>query len=168
MAWQMLRNYFRSAVRAANLIAYGLSILIFHSLQPVAAKAYNDLCASQGMMFGEGQSVRTLVLAMIVIAMPVLLARSKTLVVSNLIMGLITVAGASGLLSTAGDTPYECFTTSGTYEDHTSGLDGFGFWFIFVLAVSYVLLLVDWGIWASRMAIAKWWPMIKEANVKVD
>ncbi|MGY3490185.1 hypothetical protein ACVW1C_008068 [Bradyrhizobium sp. USDA 4011] len=116
MAWQMLRNYLRSAVRVANLIAYGLSILIIHKLQPVAAKAYNDLCASQGMMFGEGQSVRTLVLAMIVIAMPVLLARSNTLVVSNLIMGLITVAGAAGLLSTAGNTPYECFTTSGTYE----------------------------------------------------
>ena len=101
-----------------------------HHVHPIAAKAYDDLCSSQGVTFGEGHSVRDLGITIVVFAVPIFLARSNALIVANLIVGLTTILGASALLHTAGNTPYECFTTMGMYEDNTSGLDGFEFWLV--------------------------------------
>ncbi len=145
-----VRCNFRAICRLASVLAYGLSLLIVYYAQPIAAKVYNDLCATQGTTFVEGLSVRSIGIIMIAIAVPLLLSRSNTLVVVNVIISLITVLAASALLSTAGNTPYECFTTSGTYEDHTSGLEGFSFWLVAVVFFSYVLLLIDLVIWAIR------------------
>jgi hypothetical protein len=148
-----MRN-FGVMCRLASLVCYGLSLLIVHHVHPIAAKAYNDLCSSQGVTFGEGHSVIFLGITLIVFAIPLFLARSRALIVTNLVVGLITIFGAISLLHTAGNTPYECFTTMGTYEDHTSGLDGFEFWLCFTVLLSYVLLLVDLAIWGVRKLIA--------------
>jgi hypothetical protein len=85
---------------------------------------------------------------------PIFLARSNALIVANLIVGLTTILGASALLHTAGNTPYECFTTMGMYEDNTSGLDGFEFWLVVAAFFSYVLLLIDLAIWSVKRLIA--------------
>jgi hypothetical protein len=51
-----MRNI-RVICRLASLLLLGLSLLIVHHAQPIVAQAYNDLCSSQGMTFGEGLSV---------------------------------------------------------------------------------------------------------------
>jgi hypothetical protein len=145
---------FRMMCRLASLLCYGLSLFIVHQVHPIAAKAYNDLCSSQGVTFGEGRSVNFLGITLVVFAIPLFLARNHVLIITNLVIGLITILGAISLLYTAGDTPYECFTQAGTYEDHTSGLDGFELWFCFAALLSYVLLLVDLAIWCVRKLIA--------------
>lgn len=145
---------FRTVCRLASLVAYGLSLLIFRHLHPIAAKAYADLCSSQGMTFGEGPSDQYLGITIIVFAVPLFLARSNALIATNLIIGLITILGAISVFSTAGNTPYECFTIMGIYEDRTSGLDGFDFWLVIAVFVSYVLLLVDLAVWIVKRLIA--------------
>jgi hypothetical protein len=147
-------GYFRTMCRLVSLLAYGLSLFIFHHVHPIAAKAYNDLCSSQGVTFGEGYSVRGLGIAIIVFAVPLFLARSNALIAANLIVSLITILGAGTLLYSAGITPYECFTTMGIYEDRTSGLDGFEFWLLVAAFFSYVLLLIDLAIWGVKRLIA--------------
>jgi hypothetical protein len=38
----------RAGSPIASGVAYGVSLLIAHHVQPIAAKTYNDLCAIQG------------------------------------------------------------------------------------------------------------------------
>jgi hypothetical protein len=140
----------RTKYRLASLIAYSLSLLILYFAEPVAEEAYNGLCSSQGMAFPPGETVGALAVGLIVFAIPLFLARSNAAIFANLTMGSITVLAAAGLLGTAGDTPYECFTQAGTYEDHTSGLDGFGLWLAAATFFSYVLLLIDLAIWGVK------------------
>jgi hypothetical protein len=142
--------------RLLSPLSYGLSLLIFEHAQPIAAKVYDDLCASQGVTFGKGEPIGTLIIAWVLIVAPLVLARSKILVLGNLVASLLTLLGACSLLFTAGNEPYECFTQAGTYEDNTSGLEGFSFWFAFVLLFSYALLLVDLTIWAVKGAMKQW------------
>jgi hypothetical protein len=106
------------------------------------------------MTFYESYSVRYLGITIIVIAVPLFLARSKALIATNLIIGLTVTSAATALLYTAGNTPYECFTTMGTDEDHTSGLEGFEFWFVVATFFSYVLLMADLAIWSAKRLIA--------------
>lgn len=104
--------------------------------------------------FGDALPVREIEIFAIALAFLLLLARSNILVIVNLIVSLITLWGASTLLSTAGNTPYECFTSQGTYEDNTSGLYGFGFWLVAVIFLSYVVLVIDLLNWTIRKAVA--------------
>jgi hypothetical protein len=147
-------SHFRTMSRAISLLAHGLSLLIFHHTQPWAAKAYNDLCASQGMTFGAGPSMKALALTMAVVSVPLLLARSNMLIATNLVASLITAIGAAGLLVTAGNTPFECFSVAGHYNDRTSGLEGFDFWEFFMISLSYIFLLIDLTVWGVRRVIA--------------
>jgi hypothetical protein len=146
-------HYFRTVCRLASLVAYGLSLFILDHVHPIAAKAYDDLCSSQGTTFGAAHSVREFVIAAIIFAVPLFLARSNALIATNLIIGLVTISAASLLLHTARNTPYECFTTMGTYEDHTSGIDGFEFWLIVAAFSCYVLLVIDLAIWGVKRLI---------------
>ena len=152
----IVRRYARSISRLICVLAYGLSLIIAHHVQPIAAKAYDDLCAVQGATYGSGDSVQTLLLAFAVLSAVILLTRSTTLIVVNLIVGSITLLGAVGLPFTAGNTPYECFTTMGTYEDHTSGLEGFGFWVAVVCGASVMFLCVDLAVWIFKKAVRFW------------
>jgi hypothetical protein len=95
----------KTKYRLASLVAYGLSLLILHFDEPIAAKAYNDLCSSQGIKFHPGEPVGVLVVGLMVFAIPLLLARSNALILANLIIGSITVLTVSGLSVTAEDTP---------------------------------------------------------------
>jgi hypothetical protein len=154
MSFAIEASYLRTMCRLASLLAYGLALLIVHHVHPIAAKAYDDLCSRQGITFGEGHSVRDLGITIIVFAVPLFLARSNALIVANLIVSVATILGASALLYSAGNTPYECFTTMGTYEDHTSGLEGFEFWLVVAAFFSYVLLLIDLAIWSVKRLAA--------------
>ena len=102
------------------------------------------------MTFGEPYSVSELGIAIVIFAVPLFLGHRDALIAANLIISLVTILGASSLLYTTGDTPYECFTSMGTYEDHTSGLDGFGFWLVIAAFFSYVFLLIDLAIWSVK------------------
>jgi len=106
------------------------------------------------MTFGEGESARFLSVALIVIVVPSLLARSRRLTIANAIIGGLMLLKACSLLSTASDMPYECFTSQGTYEDNTSGLVDFEACFTLAAILSYILLLLDWGIWLLKKALA--------------
>jgi hypothetical protein len=153
--WPKL-GYLRAFARIASLLACGVSLLTVYYLQPIAAKVYNDLCASQGMTYPGGESVQTLGILMLLIAVPILLARSNLLVFINLYISLMTVLLANALRSTAGNTPYECFTIMGTYEDRTSGLENFVWSFLAVCLFSNLLLLIDLGIWVGRKLVTLW------------
>jgi len=139
-----------------SLLAYGISLVIFHHVYPIAAKAYDDLCSNEGMTFGEPYSVSELGIAIVIFAVPLFLGHRDALIAANLIISLVTILGASSLLYTTGDTPYECFTSMGTYEDHTSGLDGFGFWLVIAAFFSYVFLLIDLAIWSVKRLVGFW------------
>ena len=153
LLWSLMRTYFRASCRFASLLAYAGSILIYYYAAPMAAKAYNDLCALEaGTVLPDVESVKFLGRAMIALAVPVLLARSKTLLIINLSISLITALWAGTLLSTAGRTPFECFSSGGSYDDRTSGLEEFFLWFVFVVFLSCVLLVLDLVIWAERKA----------------
>jgi hypothetical protein len=151
-----VRRYVRSISRLICVLAYGLSLIVAHHVQPIVAKAYNDVCAVQGVTYGSGDSVQTLLLAFAILSTVILLSRSTTLIVVNLIVSSITLLGAVGLLFTARNTPYECFTTMGTYEDHTSGLEGFGFWVAVVCGALVMLLCVDLAVWIVKKAVRFW------------
>jgi hypothetical protein len=145
----------KTVYRFASLVAYGVSLLFLHLAEPIAAKTYNDLCSSQGIQFNDGEPIGHLVVGFIVLAVPLFLARSHALVSASLMIGAITALAASGLFVTARDVPYECFTQAGTYEDHTSGLDGFEMWLLFAALLSYLLLVIDLAIWCDRKFMAR-------------
>lgn len=145
----------KTVYRLASLVAYGTSLLLLHFAEPIAAKTYNDLCSRQGIQFHDGEPIGYLVVGFIVFAIPLSIARRNALVLANLTIGAITVLAASGLFVTARDVPYECFTQAGTYEDHTSGLDGFEMWLFFAAFLSYVLLVIDLAIWCAKKLIAR-------------
>jgi uncharacterized membrane protein YhdT len=147
-------RYLRVTCRLASLLFVGLSLLIVHHAQPIAAKAYDDLCSSQGMTFGQGLSVNFLGLTLIALAPPLFFARSNALILTNLMLGFFTISGAASLLHTAANTPYECFTQAGTYDDSTSGLYGFEMWFAVAAVLSYVFLVVDLTIWSVKKLMA--------------
>ena len=133
--------------RLLTLSAYGGSLILLHQAELVAGKVYNELCSMEGIRFGKPMSATTLILAMVGLSVPTLLARSRALVVTNLAAGVITIGGAVLLLFTASDTPYECFTMGGDYEDHTSGLGEFGLWgaFVFLLSFACFSLIYQFG-----------------------
>jgi hypothetical protein len=136
--------------RLTTLAAYGASLIFLHLAELFAEKVYDDLCSPEGITFGKPMPVMTLALVMVVFSIPPLLARSRAVIVASLTMSLITAGWAMLLLSTASDTPYECFTMGGTYEDHTSGLGGFELWAAFVLLLSFTLLFIDLSMWAVK------------------
>jgi hypothetical protein len=137
---------FGRVCRIACAVAYGLSLGIVHHVQPIAAHVYNDMCSSRGITFAQGYSVLQLGMAAIVLTLPALLARSRVAIAVNLLLGLVTLYVAMTLFATAGNTPYECFTANGWYEDRTSGLDDFEFRLIVVALLSYIVLLFDLSI----------------------
>lgn len=141
-------------LRLATLAAYGGSLILFHHAERLAETVYNNLCSREGITFAKPTSVTSLLLIMGVIAAPTLIARSRALVITNFAAALITVGAALILESTASDTPYECFTMGGNYEDHTSGILGFVLWGAFVLLVSLALLFVDLSVWAFKKVTA--------------
>ena len=96
-------GYLRITCRLASLLAYGLSFAVVHRVQPIAAKAYNDLCSIQGVTFGDGHSVGYLCITTLVFTLPIFLARSNALIGANLIVALATILGAISLLHTAGN-----------------------------------------------------------------
>jgi hypothetical protein len=134
----------------ATLAAYGGSLIFVHYAELLAEKVYDDLCSREGIAFAKPMSATSLVLIMVVFSVPTLLARSRALIVANLTASLITAGGAVLLLFTASKIPYECFTSGGDYEDHTSGLGEFTLWGAFVLLLSFALLFIDLSVWALK------------------
>ena len=150
-----MRGHIRPISRTASLLAPALSLFIFWYVQPWAVKAYNDLCASQGMLYPGEWSAKYCAVLLAVIAVPVLAARSNLLVGINLMLSLAMALGAACLLTTAGNTPFECFSVAGHYNDRTSGLEDFDFWYFLLVPASYCLLLIDLIVWGARKMIAR-------------
>jgi hypothetical protein len=155
------RFYFRTGCRVASLLACGFALLIYLHVLPIAAKAYNDLCQGQGvnfasMGFPDQLPLEHLAALLAINAVPILLARSSPLIVANLAMCLIVALRAGALPSTAGNTPFECFSSFGNYEDRTAGIGEFHFWAAFFLYAAVAFLLIDWAAWAVRKAIGLW------------
>jgi len=136
-------NSFTFRCRLAALAAYGVSLILFHFAELHAEKVYDDLCSHEGITFGEPSPILTLVAILAVFSVPTLLARSRAMIFAGLTASLTTVAGAVLLLFTASDTPYECFTMGGTYEDHTSGLLEFTLWSVVIVLASFAFLVID-------------------------
>jgi len=141
---------FRIIFRLATLVAYSGSLILLHHAEFLAESVYDNLCSREGIAFDKPISATGLALVMVVLSIPTVLARSRALIAANLVASLFTVAGALLLLSTASDTPYECFTMGGTYEDHTSGLGEFALWGGFVMFASFALLFTDLSVWAVK------------------
>jgi hypothetical protein len=146
---------FKTTFRMASLACYGASLLIAHYVYPVAAKTFNDLCLNEGITFNDEPSVSIYGLACLALSAPLILARSRVLVVFNSIISVVTFLGAAALPYTVRHIPYECFTVMGIYEDNTSGLDGFAEWILLVALLSYVFLLADLAIWLVRKLFAR-------------
>jgi hypothetical protein len=144
------QNPFLVKLRLTTLAAYGGSLILLHDAELLAEKVYDGLCLREGIAFGKPMSAMSLVLVMVVLSVPTLLARSRALIIANLTASLITAGAAMLLLFTASNTPYECFTTAGTYEDHTSRLGEFALWGAFVWLLSFVLLVIDLSVWTLR------------------
>ncbi|WP_257167860.1 hypothetical protein [Bradyrhizobium sp. SRS-191] len=145
----------RRLCRFASLLAYAGAFSIYHHAQPIAAQAYDDLCAGQGISFGQPTPLSELCVALLVAAVPVALVRSTVSVVLALALALLALLAAMSLLATAGHPPYECFTQAGTYEDHVSGLGDFELASALLVLLSYLLLAVDLLIWIRRRLIAR-------------
>jgi hypothetical protein len=137
-------------------LAYGAVVFILLYATGIALVAYDEVCDRNAA--GPFFTVRDLsaVLAMYaVIAMPTLFARSNLVIKANAVLSLVTLVWAISLIYTARTPPYECVTMGGDYEDHTSGLMEFTFYCLFLVVVSYVLVVIDLLYWAlQRLARA--------------
>ena len=151
-----MASYWR-IVRVLGAVAYGVALFIYYRAEPVAAAAYDKLCGAQGASYGDRESAGFLLITLLVLLFPLVAARSRIAVTACVALSLITLVGALGLLVTAGDTPYECFTQAGTYEDHTSGLEGFSWWVGGVVLLTWVAALVDLTIWSALKVIGRLW-----------
>jgi hypothetical protein len=92
-----------AAMWLRRINGYCLSLGSVHHLQPIAAKAYNDLCSSQGITFPEGYSVLQLGMAAIVLALPALLVGSRVAIAINVLVGLATLYVAMTLFRHGGE-----------------------------------------------------------------
>jgi hypothetical protein len=148
----LAERHARSIYRAASLLSYGAVALILPYVGSIALAAYNDACEIgdrfvDGRYFGAHESVIGLQTGL-VIAIPILLARSKPIIQANAIVALLTLVLALGLVFTARTPPYECVTMGGDYEDHASGLPEFWLLAIFLFFISCVLVVIDLFRWA--------------------
>lgn len=113
----------------------------------IALATYNQACNGDDRFVGRDYFVpdeRTLIAAVLIVAVPMLLAHSAALVKANAAISLFFLLFAASLILTAGSLPEECVTMGGSYEDRASGLPEFGLSFLFWGLLSYVLLAIDW------------------------
>ncbi|MGJ4998429.1 hypothetical protein ACQR0Z_28660 [Bradyrhizobium sp. HKCCYLS3077] len=148
-------KWLRAFCRFASLLGYGGALAIYHHAQPMAAKAYNDLCAGQSMIFYGATPIIWLGVALLVAGVPAVLVRGAVSLVLNLVLGLVALRAGISLLGTAGQPPYECFTQAGTYEDNVSGLGDFELLSTLLVLLSYVLLVAELVIRMRRRFIAR-------------
>jgi hypothetical protein len=142
----------RFSHRLAGLLAYGFAIVVGLYGAFLASDAYYKACAAEVTWATSGpfQGVGFVLIVIVVIILPTLLARSKTLVVMNLCLGLLTIVFAVFFLVTASTPPPECYAMGGSYEDHVSGLPEFTLCLAFVFIASYFFVVLDWSIWGVQ------------------
>ncbi|MGY3448754.1 hypothetical protein [Bradyrhizobium sp. USDA 4353] len=70
----------RKICRFAGVLAYAGAMLVYRHAQPIAGKAYDDFCASQGMAFGQPTPVSDLCVILLVAALPMVLVRGTVAV----------------------------------------------------------------------------------------
>jgi hypothetical protein len=130
-------------LRATCLLAYGLSLFIFYRVQPMPGKAYDALCAAQGVTYLS--SVRELLTTFAILFAVTLGARSTTLIIVNVFVSALTLLAAIRLLSSGSNMSYECF-----YADHTSALEYFGFGVGIASGMLTLFLGIDLVFWAVK------------------
>jgi hypothetical protein len=144
----------RPLCRAVSLLAYGLTGPLYAYASGVMLAAYNDVCPP-GNRFLERESADDAALSTLIMlavfVLPVLLSRSNVVIGVNLVASLLALLLAVRLPFIAQTPPYQCVTQGGSYEDHVSGLPEFELYLLFILFLSYILLLIDWGVWTARL-----------------
>jgi hypothetical protein len=142
----------RSKPRLGGLLAYSFAILVGLYGASLVSDAYHKACAND-VTWAAADPFRGfgfVLIAIVVIILPTLLARSKALVVVNLCLGLLTFVFAFFFVVTASTPPHECYSMGGSYEDHVSGLSEFTLYLAFVVVASYFFVAFDWLIWGVR------------------
>jgi hypothetical protein len=145
----------RLGFRLVGVLAYGCIAPIYLYAESLRAQVYDGVCAKEGMTFGVGTTPREAGIAIMIIAAPLLLARANISIGMNVSIALASLFFALFLPSTAKTSPYECFTQAGTYEDNVSGVDGFGYYLLLVVVVSYIWVFIDLLVWGVRK-LAHW------------
>jgi hypothetical protein len=87
---------------------------------------------------------------------PILLARGNRVIKTNSARAACAFLWALSLFLTAANPPDERFSSGGSYEDRASGIPEFILFFLFVLLLSYVLLLIDLLLCAGRKILARY------------
>jgi hypothetical protein len=137
-------------LRLIGVLAYGCITPIYLYADSLRAQVYDGVCAKQGTTFGPVTTLREASIAVMVVAVPIMLARANISIIANVSIALLSLSFALFLPFTAETPPYECFTQAGTYEDHVSGVDGFDYYFLLIIAVSYIWVLIDLLAWGVR------------------
>jgi hypothetical protein len=137
-------------LRLVGVLAYGGIAPIYLHAESVAARVYNAACAMEGMTYPWETSPLQECVAVMILTLPIVLARARISIIAHLSIALVSLFSAFSLLSTADTPPYECFTQGGTYEDNVSGVEGFGYYILLVFVVSYIWALIDLLIWSAR------------------
>jgi hypothetical protein len=132
-----------------------LAALIYYHAGALALDTYNEACAIGDRFVDSFQDPpSTLTWALLILAMPVLFARSGLLIKTNAVFSLVTLLCAAHLFISTKTLPDECVTTSGTYEDHASGLGEFVLFVLLVILLSYVFAAIDLLTWGVRLLVA--------------
>jgi hypothetical protein len=139
--------------RLGSVLAYFVAAILCYHAESTARDAYYLVCQQwqhidwPAVPQGAG-AVKDILLFILVMSVPVLVARSNVFVTVNLVMAS-TVLGAALLLSFSASTPpYECFTMGGHYEDNVSGRFEFTLYAILILVLSAISSLVDLSVWS--------------------
>jgi hypothetical protein len=143
----------RVMCRLVGLLAYGFVEIIYIHAQSTAFTAYNDVCSPEHRLFVQFYAPEGLAIQWMMLALPILLARSDLIIKANLIMSLSAAVFAVRLLFSAQTPPTECVSMGGTYEDRASGLDEFGLYLLLLFVLSYIFVLVDLFGWAFRRLV---------------
>lgn len=144
---------FRFSARLASLLACGVTAALYQYAQLLAEVAYDRVCDA-GLM--PVDPARDLIAPLLIIALPILLARGNLAIAVNLFFSLMTVFFGVLLLDSARTTPTECYTQGGSYEDHASGIPGFGLGMMLTIALLYLILLIDLIAWGIALLLRVW------------
>jgi hypothetical protein len=135
-----------------SVLAYGFVAPIWIYVNSVALRAYNETCALENVHYITDE-YRIVAAALIIIAVPVLLAHSDFFIKTNAVLSLSALLWAASLILTAATPPDECFSSGGSYEDRVSGQPEFVLFFLFLIVLSYSLVLIELSHWAIRKII---------------
>jgi len=150
--------------RIVSLLAFAAAGTMYVKAWPIAFDAYNAVCPPGDRIFTPGnrelfqsELIEQTMMSVGVFALPVLLARSRIAVGANFVAAVLVLLLSLGLSHSAATPPYQCATSFGSYEDHSSGIPEFELFAMLLLLLIYLTAVVDLLVWLGRWS----WPMLK-------